>query len=261
MRWDRFVAAAALALIFVLAVGARAATVPRADHVVVVIMENHAYAQIMDGKAAPYIHALAAQGANFIQSFAVAHPSEPNYFALFAGSTEGITDDGTYDLDKPTLAGALAAAGKSFAGYAERGSPRKHNTWESFADARGTGRDFAAFPADFATLPTVSFVIPDLDHDMHDGSVADGDAWLRRALDPYVRWALGHDDVLVLTFDEDDHSAANRIPTIILGGQVKPGTYDERIDHYTVLRTIAALAGVPPVGESAKRAPIADIWR
>src|SRR5690348_9321313 len=61
---------------------------PRADHVVLVIEENRSFQVIMAAKDTPYIHELAAEGALFTQSFAITHPSEPNYLALFAGETE-----------------------------------------------------------------------------------------------------------------------------------------------------------------------------
>jgi acid phosphatase len=243
------------------AFAASAAEPPHPGPIVLVIMENHAYAQIIDSVKAPYISGLAHAGANFTQSFAVAHPSEPNYFALFSGSTWDVRDDGAHDIDAPSLAGALRRAGRDFAGYIERGSPRKHNPWESFADARGVERDFAAFPRDFAALPAVSFVIPNLAHDMHDGTVEAGDRWLKQALGAYAEWSLAHDVLFILTFDEDDDKSGNRIPTLFYGGPVAPGTYAERIDHYAVLRTIEAMEGLPPLAESAKRAPIADAWR
>ncbi len=69
----------------------RPVTVPRERHIVVVIMENHGYGQIAGSPQAPYINRLARQGAMFTASYAVTHPSEPNYLALFSGSTHGVT--------------------------------------------------------------------------------------------------------------------------------------------------------------------------
>lgn len=235
--------------------------VPTADHVVMVVMENRSYGEIIDGGKAPFIAQLAERGANFTNAFAVAHPSQPNYFALFSGSTHGVTDNRAHAFSAPTLAGALRAAGKSFIGYVERGSPRKHNPWESFADAQGVGRDFSEFPGDFGTLPAVSFVIPNLDHDMHDGSIGDGDGWLRQHLGAYAAWCMEGNNLLIVTFDEDDGGAGNRIATVFFGGKVMPGRYGQRIDHYRVLRTLEAMHALPPLGHSAEEAPIGDIWK
>src|SRR5438105_2474857 len=55
-------------------------------HVVIVIEENRSYSEIIGSSSAPYINSLASQGALFTQSFAVTHPSEPNYLAFFSGS-------------------------------------------------------------------------------------------------------------------------------------------------------------------------------
>ncbi len=67
--------------------------VPRPDHVVIVIEENHSYSEIIGSSSAPYINSLAAQGALFTQSYAITHPSQPNYLDLFSGSNQGVTDD------------------------------------------------------------------------------------------------------------------------------------------------------------------------
>ncbi|HEY7415588.1 MAG TPA: alkaline phosphatase family protein, partial [Ktedonobacteraceae bacterium] len=95
-------------------------TIQKPDHVVIVIEENHAYTQIIDSSSAPYINSLAAQGALFTNSHAVAHPSQPNYLALFSGSTQGITDDSCpHTFSGANLGSELIGAGLSFAGYSE----------------------------------------------------------------------------------------------------------------------------------------------
>jgi hypothetical protein len=67
--------------------------VPRADHVLVVVFENKAYQQVIGSAAAPYLTSLAHAGANFTNAHGERHPSQPNYVALFSGSTQGVTDD------------------------------------------------------------------------------------------------------------------------------------------------------------------------
>lgn len=235
---------------------------PAPDHVVVVMMENHSFGEIIDPQRAPFIASLANHGASFTNAFAVSHPSEPNYFALFSGSTQDIHSDGTFSFGHaPTLASALEAVKKSFIGYIETGSPRKHNPWESFASAHGVERPLTDFPTDFATLPTVSFVIPDLDDDMHDGSVAAGDRWVQAHLGTYAEWAKTHNSLLVVTFDEDDYSADNRIPTVIYGDHVRPGRYNEHITHYSVLNTLVAMYGLTPFAGITAIPPIREIWQ
>jgi phosphatidylinositol-3-phosphatase len=237
-------------------------------------MENHSHGSIIGDSSAPFINSLAQQGASFTQSYAVAHPSEPNYLALFSGSTQGATgDECPLTFGGPNLASELKGAGLSFAGYSESmpsagftgctagAYARKHNPWVDFTNVpAGENLPFAAFPSDYRTLPTVSFVVPNLDNDMHDGTVAQGDAWLQTHLAAYAGWAKAHNSELVVTWDEDDNDAGNRIPTILLGAGVRPGQYGERIDHYTVLRTLEDFYGLPHAGMSSSAAPITGVF-
>ena len=108
-----------LALIVLLTAASLSAaeiTLPRYDHVVLIIEENHSLSQVAES---PYLASLASRGVFFTRSFAVAHPSQPNYLALFSGSTHGVQDDGHYDLSGPNLALSLASAGLTFVGYSE----------------------------------------------------------------------------------------------------------------------------------------------
>ena len=92
-----------------------ASAVPAYSHIVVVVEENHDFSQIIGNAADPaYINSLAIHGAPLMSYSAIAHPSEPNYFALYAGSTFGVADDGKYSEPGPTLATILASAGKTF---------------------------------------------------------------------------------------------------------------------------------------------------
>ena len=100
--------------------GTQPAAIPEPAHTVVVVMENHSYADIIGNPAAPFINELARRGALFTRSYAITHPSEPNYLALFSGSTQGVADDGCpYRFTAPNLAADLLKSAKSFAGYAE----------------------------------------------------------------------------------------------------------------------------------------------
>ena len=250
--------------------------VPRFDHVVVVVEENHSYGQVIGNSAAPYINSLASGGALFTRSFAITHPSEPNYLALFSGSTHGLLSDSCpHSYTTQNLGSQLIGAGLSFRGYSEsmpsdgytgcsNGSyARKHNPWVNFAGnvPAADNLTLSSFPTSYSSLPTVSFVIPNLDNDMHDGSVATGDSWLQAHLDGYAQWAETHNSLLIVTWDEDDNSATNQIPTVFYGQPVKTGRYSERVTHYGVLRTLEDAYGLPTVGSSATASPITDAWQ
>ena len=244
-------------------------------HTVIVLMENHSYGEVIGSPQAPYLNRLARDGALFTDSRAVTHPSQPNYLALFSGSTQGITDDSCpHRFTSANLGSELIAAGRSFTGYAEglpvTGSPvcviggyaRKHVPWANFSNVPAAdSQPFARFPGgNYARLPTVSFVIPDLCHDMHDCPVATGDGWLRAHLGGYASWAMTHHSLLIVTWDENDGSAGNQIPTIFAGQQVRPGRYSQPITHYSVLRTLENLYQLPVLGDAASAHVITGIW-
>lgn len=255
--------------------GAAASGLPRPAHVVVAIFENKSAGEVIGGGEAPFLTRLARHGAYFVDSHGVAHPSQPNYLALFSGSTHGVTSDACPENfgAAPNLGRQLQSSGRTFVGYAE-GLPRpgyagcdsgsyarKHAPWADFGgSAAGTSEPFSRFPARFARLPTVSFVVPDLCHDMHDCSIATGDDWARRHLAPYAQWARTHNSLLIITFDEDDGSRNNHVATVVVGPMVRTGNDTQVIDHYNVLRTIEGMYHLRPLG-LAKRARPLMCWR
>ncbi|WP_411123647.1 alkaline phosphatase family protein [Streptomyces sp. x-19] len=257
---------------------AQAAALPAPDHVVVVMLENHAYSQVVGSSSAPYLNSLKAGGADLTQSFGLTHPSEPNYYMLFSGSNQGRTDDSCVpvgSMSAPNLASELLAAGQTWASYNEglpsQGSTtcssgkyaQKHNPWFGFSNVpTNTAKTMAQFPSDYSTLPKVSFVIPDLCNDMHDCSVGTGDTWVKDKLSGYAEWAKTHNSMLVVTFDEDNRLSGNRIPTLFYGAHVAPGSSSgTTYNHYNVLRTLEDLAGLSThAGNAAAASDVTGIW-
>jgi acid phosphatase len=177
------------------------------------------------------------------------------------------------DLTGDNLASQLLAAGETFTGYSEdlpregftgcRSGryARKHNPWVDFtALPASVNQPYSALPADYADLPTVSFVVPDLCNDMHNCGVAAGDAWAREHLAPYVDWAVDHDSLLIVTFDEDDGGPDNLIPTIVAGAGVRATESDQHVDHYVLLRTLEDMYGLEPLGKAADASAVTRIW-
>jgi len=245
-------------------------------HTLIIMLENHNYSQVIGRRSAPYLNELARGGALFTDSRAITHPSQPNYLALFSGSTHGVGDGCPQHFTGPNLASELLAAGYTFTGYAE-GLPgagsnacnvgsdyaRRHVPWTNFSNVPPSlSKPFTAFPAgNFTELPTVSFVIPNLCNDMHDCSTSTGNAWVQAHIGPYANWARTHDSLLIVDFDENDDAPGNQIPTIFYGAAVKPGRYGEPITHYSVLRTIENLYHLRPLGSAADATPITNVWR
>jgi len=265
-----------------------AGAVPAHDHVIVVIMENKSYAEV---KAQPYAASLIAAGASFASSYAVVHPSQPNYFALWAGSTLGVTNDncpapgspfaldnfgsvceatgrtwGAYSENLPTA----GATGCSYDGGTSSGLyTRKHDPWTGFSNLSHLNeKPYTQLAADIAagTLPNLVFVVPNNCHNSHNSStagcgIADADAWLAANLPPLIA-AMGPDGALILTWDEDDGSAGNQVLTVVVGPHVRQDYLSPTpITHYTVVRTISEMLGLPAFGQfAAYETPIADIW-
>jgi acid phosphatase len=287
------------------------AGLPRYDHVVIVVEENKDYEEIIGNPRAPYINKLRAEGANFTQMFGEEHYSQGNYFWLFSGSNQNVgfrdviptaANNPSYPFKSRNLGASLIHKGLSFKGYAEDlpaiGSMvnevkndkgvviygRKHVPWISFANVPNGKtvatssnlrfKDFPTDPARFSTLPTVAFVIPNLENDMHNGkphdSIPRGDQWLRKNLDSYYQWAKKNNSLLIVTWDENNdkrnyvgltnpfvepkgeyrRDLQNRIATIFAGAHIKPGDYPEGkgITHVNILRTLEAMYGLPRAG-------------
>jgi len=193
---------------------------------------------------------------------------------------------------------------------------RKHSPWTNWqaADDSKPGKNqlhsntnltFDMFPGrpgnpfrdptrpDYSSLPTVAFVVPNQINDGHGYSDAlpnanvsrATDEFLKNHLEPYRQWAMNHNSLLIVTWDEDDDTYTpvqdaqgalvgkkflNLIPTIIAGEGVIPGTYDQFVDHCGVLRTILAAVGLGPLSTDgstcdanaeAVTAPFADKLR
>lgn len=247
---------------------------PRPDHVIIVIEENKSFSQIIGNREAPYINALAQRGMLFTNSYGVTHPSQPNYLAFFSGSTRGINSNVCpLELTGENLGSALLANSLSFISYAEsmpeagyagcmyNAYMRKHNPASNWKELTAFNQPFTAFPQDFAQLPSVSLIIPDQLNDMHDGTIAQGDMWLKKNIERYAQWAMTHNSLLIVTWDEDNGSEGNRVATILVGAMVKPGKSMQRINHYTVLHLLSEMYGLPYLGESIKEKSIADVWQ
>ena len=203
-------------------------------------MENKPYDAIIGSSSAPYETELAAACGLATNYHGVTHPSLPNYIAATSGSTQGIADNdppSSHPLDVPSIFSQVKAAGKTWRAYEESapGNARwtssgqyavKHDPASYYTGIRSDcavwdvpmGTTAAGnFLTDLTggTLPAFSFVTPDLCNDTHDCSVATGDAWLKSWFAKILASPtyLAGRTVVFLTWDEDDGSASNRVPT------------------------------------------------
>jgi hypothetical protein len=263
----------------------RSVRVPDFTHVVLVVFENHEASSIAGSPDAPTFNRLARRYATLTDYTAVAHPSLPNYLALVSGSTHGISSDCTDCVVRArSLADTLAGAGKTWKTYAEdlpyRGFTgasagryaKKHDPFLYFRDvvASRARRDrvvpFPQLGRDLARhrLPDFSLVIPNLCDDMHDCSVATGDAWLKAHVVPLLHSRELRGGVVFVVFDEgtSDTGGGGLVEALALGPTVRRGArFTKATNHYGLLRTIEDAWGLPRLGLSRTATPIGGIWR
>jgi hypothetical protein len=258
-----------------------AAATPRGfttKYVQLVIFENESYDEVIGSSQAPYITSLSKAWANMTQSFAITHPSEPNYLALFSGSTQGVTSDQCpVSFGVANLGSELLAAKVSFRGYAESMPSKGFTGCEAVPDTLPSGflymrkhvpwADFTNLPKSVSQIykkpfsaPPARFVwiTPNMCDDMHDCPISTGDTWASKNLPKLIKWDQAHDGVLILTFDENDGSPGNQIPTILIGN-VNLGQFSQTVSHYNVLRTIEDVFGITPTGSAATAKPIKGV--
>ena len=266
------------------------------DHVVIVVLENQGSREALGD---PNIASLVKGGAWFSNYHGLSHPSLPNYLAMVAGSTFGVEHDHlSSPLKSATIVDRLEAKGLTWKAYAEdypgkcflgneagegHVTPKatataiyakKHVPLLAFASVQNdparcarvvNAREFMR-DARSGHLPNYSFYSPNVFNDGHDTSLEVSSAWLTRFVQSF-RATLGMHQrtLLVVTWDEggEEDSHHNQVLTIFLGDVVTPGRYDERLTHYSLLRTIEDNFGLEPLAKGDRTAPAmpATVWR
>src|SRR5437879_2953979 len=140
------------------------AALPAFSHVFTIVMENEESTSVIGNSAAPYINGLANSYGLATQYYAVSHPSLPNYLALSAGSTFGISSDCTTCwVNSSNLADQIEASGRSWKAYME-GRPsacfvgdaypymQNHNPWIYYNDIRTNAARCGAHVVPFSQL-------------------------------------------------------------------------------------------------------------
>lgn len=232
-------------------------------------MENNEYGNIIGNGAAPYINSLANSYGLATNYYAASHPSLPNYLALTAGSTFGITSDCTTCYVSATnIADQVEASGRTWKAYMEdMPSPcytgasyanyaMKHDPFMYYNDIRtNTARcaahvvPFTQFWGDMSSgnVPNFVWITPNMCDDMHDCAVSTGDSWLRNVV-PTITGssAFRNGGVLVITWDEGSSSAGccgdtsgGHVATLVISPRSIPG-YRSGVaeNHYGLLRTV-----------------------
>ena len=251
------------------------------SHVVLVMEENHSYLEVAGNPEMPYLNSLAQQYSLATNYFASAHPSLPNYFMLTTGQTITFDDNFSGTVDADNVARELTAAGKTWKVYAE-GLPsvgylggdtgayvKRHNPFAYFTDVVNSPTvaanlvPFSQFATDLSggTLPNFSFVVPDLNDDGHDGTLAAADTWLQTNIGPLLANAqFQQDGILIVTFDEgaaiDILNGGGQVATVVVGPKVKRGYRSTTFyQHPSTLRQILGSLGITVYPGAASTAP------
>lgn len=252
------------------------------------MLENKGYAATLGSCSAdPYFCSLASHYVSFTNSHGVSHPSLPNYLAFDSGSIQGQTTDCTAcgPFSAADLGGKLTAAGIPWKAYMESmPSPcytgaskgeyaKKHNPFVYFADVlkNGCAAHDVPYPGagalvsqlDGAGAPDFAFITPNLIDDMHDGSVRQGDNWLKANLAPILAssWFTRYRSSVIVTMDEGDAGGSNQIPTVVISSRAKGvGANSVYGNLYGTLRSIEEAFGLLLLG-GAQSASNGDIAR
>ena len=236
------------------------------QHVVWVVMENEDYASIIGSAAAPYINSLANTYGLATNYSAISHPSLPNYIAMTSGSPQGITDDSdpsSHQLNVPNIfsqlpGGASRSVEESMPSncaqsdsgqYAVRHDPEAYYT--------NLGSDCGNYDVPFGSAPDLSarftFVTPNVIDDMHDGTISDGDNFLKGYLPALMstsQYQAGN-TVIFIVWDENSGSSGNQIPCIVISPYTHAVRDGTSYSHYSLLRTTEQLLGLPLLANAA----------
>lgn len=254
-----------------------------APHVLVVMEENKGYAATLGSCGAdPYFCSLAARYASFTNSHGVGHPSMPNYYAFISGATQGCSSDGCAPFSAPSLGSQLDAAGVPWTAYMESmpsacdksnagGYVVKHDPFVQSTATTSCASHVLPYPGSSGLLaalgngsaPDFVFITPNLTDDMHDGSVPQGDAWLKANVAPVLAspWFLNDNSTVIITMDEGDAGSTNQIPTVVISSHAAAiGGVSTSINHYAVLRAIESVFGLGHLGNTASAPAISNFF-
>jgi phosphatidylinositol-3-phosphatase len=261
------------------------ATAPGYKHVIWIWMENHSYNTIIGSSGAPYINSLATECGLATNYHNVSHPSLPNYASATSGL--GYSAIARFDGDCNPVPGCVTPAasifgqGETWKAYEESMPSNcdktnsgeyavRHNPPPYFTKLRGCATfdvPYTRLASDLSAgkLPAFSFITPNLIHDMHDGTVADGDRWLAANLPTILNspeYTTGSTAVFI-TWDAGEGGTTTKcatnktdvgchVATIVVSPSIRPGTRSATLfNHYSLLGTAEQLLGLPALGKAA----------
>jgi len=257
------------------------ATFPTFSHVFLVVEENHSFTEVIGNSSMPYLNGLASKYGLAEQYFANAHPSIPNYLMLTTGQMETLNDNFSGTIGDDNVVRELVSAGKTWktyqesipsAGYLGGDAPpyvRRHNPFSFLSDVQSNPAQaanivpFTQFATDLASnsLPSFSFIVPDVNNDAHNGTLATADSWLQSNMAPLIASSTFQSGgLLVILFDEGELSDFNhgggQVAAVIVSSNSKPNFQSQTLyQHQSTLRLVLEALGLKNFPGQAATAP------
>ena len=257
------------------------AQVPQASHVFVVVEENHSYSSVIGSSSMPYLNTLAKNNVLATQYYANTHPSIGNYFMMTTGAIITNNDSLCSTITNDNIVRHMLTAAKTWKSYAESlpsigytgcGSGnyvKRHNPFAYFNDVADSSVQkmnlvpFSQFATDLhdGHLPRFSFIVPNLMHDAHNGSLAAADAWLKTNIAPLLASStFQNGGLLIIVFDEsvdsDTSHGGGHVAAVIIGPKVKKGFRLPTVyQHQDLLKTVMMALGMTSFPGKASAAP------
>ncbi|MGB9111898.1 MAG: alkaline phosphatase family protein [Acidimicrobiales bacterium] len=266
------------------------ASVPQTPHIMVLMMENQSYSDIVGNPAAPYETTLSKEYETATDYYGIGHYSLDNYLALLTGrfypwSTGDCTPGSGCQSSNSTLVNQLNGAHIPWSAYmGSMPSDCDTNNYQSGHKSYAVRHDpFVYFPhlvrADCGRIRPASEMVSALNRSSppdfvwlspgvcQDGggdeacaTIANGDSYLSKEIPAIqaTRWYAGG-GIIVLSYDEGNgqgageylHGAGNHVFTIIISAATK-GMADDNtyVNHFGLLAGIEKAYGLSCLQEA-----------
>lgn len=272
-------------------IGRESTGVPHYAHVIQIPEENHGYAQIVgDTTDAPYINNTLIPGGALATNYtANVSSSLPNYLIWQGGDDLGLTANCEpspgCQSSGPTIASKADAAGIGWGGYEENNTANCQNVvdggtgglytvhhdpfpyYTSLSDCATKDVNFSNFASALsspASLPGYVFVGPNLNDEMHNGTIAQGDSWLANEV-PAIQNSTACSQsscLVVVAFDESFDASNEQVMAAMSGPDVPPGTRAATAyNHYDLTHTMELALGLGTLtSKDAAAPPMTDMF-
>jgi phosphatidylinositol-3-phosphatase len=295
-EWDKCGWTSKTAVTIHVGTSGSSSAVPRSNHVWIITEENRSYESVIGSKYMPYYNSLASKYALASQYYANRHSSLPALMWLVAGQDVTTNNNTTSCFNVDNVVRHLLFRGMTWKTYQEdmpwpgftglswANYVRRHNPLIDFTDVCAPSQKYNSVPytqlakdiSNHAT-PNYVYITPNLQHDAHDGSRAQADAWLAKEVPKILalpEFQSGGDGLLFIAWDEGSLSPDNRcnawtsngcggrVATVLIGPKVKRNFKSQVLYHHqNLLRTVCDALGFGACpGAGANAAPMSDFF-